>query len=381
MVCETTRGGRGGLGFLLCGALVLLLGCQGRAASAPAVRPVAVRRPLPSACSDAPRFSGNVEPLVRVDLAFKRGGYVERVLEVPDGPGRRLLEQGDAVRRGQVLVALRDGDYRAKLQQAQAQLAQVRAAERQAVQDLERARALQIGEAISRAAYEGIEARAQAAQAQAQAAAAVVDEATLAVEDCALRAPLDAQVIRRTVEVGSLVGPGTPGVILADTRSMKVVFGVPDLMLARVRPGTAVEVTILDARRRGKVSRVAPAADPQSRLFDVEVILPNADAALRVGMIAALRLSGDAPAAGALAVPLSAVVRPPGETTGFAVFVAAGGALAMRRVELGELCGDQVEIRAGLAADAQVVVDGAAGAHDGERVAVRSAEPETAANP
>jgi multidrug efflux system membrane fusion protein len=370
------------VGILLCCALVLLAGCRDRAgALAPAVRPVAVKNPLLSGCTGAPRFSGNVEPLVRVDLAFKRGGYVERVLEVADGTSRRRVEQGDLVRQGQVLVALRDGDYRVKLQQAQAQLAQARAAERQAVQDFERARTLQVGDAISRAAYEAIQARAEAASAQAQAAAAVVDEAALAVEDCTLRAPLDAQVIRRTVEVGSLVGPGTPGVILADTRSMKVVFGVPDVMLARVRPGTAVEVTILDARRTGKVSRVAPAADTRSRLFEVEVILPNGDGTLRVGMIAALRLAGEAPAAPALAVPLSAVVRPPGEDAGFAVFVAEGGTLAMRRVELGEFCGDQVEIRAGLAADAQVVVDGAAGAHDGERVSVLSGRFATAANP
>lgn len=356
-------------------ALVALPACHGRAdARGPALRPVAVQRPTPAACSDSPRYSGNVEPLLRVDLAFKRGGYVERVLEVADASGRRLVAEGDMVRKGQVLAALREGDYLVKLQQARAQLAQAKVAEDQARQDLERARSLQAGEVIARSAYDNAESAARAAAAQAEAAAAQVDEAALAVADCALRAPLDGQIIKRLVEVGSLVGPGSPGYVLADTRSMKVVFGVPDVMLDRVRPGTAIDVAILDSRRTGKVDRVAPAADPRSRLFDVEVVLPNDDRALRAGMIAALRLPGDVPEAAAapLAVPLPAVVRPPGEAKGFAVFVAREGALAMRRVEIGEFCGDEVEIRSGLAAGDEVVVEGASAAHDGERVAVVS---------
>ena len=354
--------------------LALLAACrQEPATSSARPRPVRVLRPSAIGCSDAPRFSGSVEPLVRVDLAFKRGGYVQRLLDVNGPKGPRAVDQGDVVRKGQVLAAIREGDYAVKLQQARAQLAQAQVAERQAKQEFERARALHASNAVPQALFEGAESKAQATTAQVQAARGLVDEATLALGDCQLRAPLDAQVMKRLVERGSLVGPGSPGFVLADTRAMKVIFGVADAMLGRVRPGTSVEVTTQgqgSGTLVGRVERVAPAADARSRLFDVEVILPNSQGALRAGMIAALRLPDEGRRPSTLTVPLAAVVRPPGETTGFALFVLEGTALKMRRVEPGEFCGASVEIRSGLVPTDQVVVDGAAAAYDGEPVSV-----------
>jgi hypothetical protein len=66
---------KGLLAFLAFGAAA---SCTRSVEPSKTVRPVRVREPQAVACSAAPRFSGNVEPLARVDLAFKRGGYVGR---------------------------------------------------------------------------------------------------------------------------------------------------------------------------------------------------------------------------------------------------------------------------------------------------------------
>lgn len=359
--------------WLLGASLVIALSaCKAQPSTKPAsLRTVRVRAPEPSTCSASPRFSGNVEPLVRVDLAFKRGGYVEALEQVRSGGSTRAVDQGDVVKKGAVLASLRSADYRVKVEQAKALLAQARLGEAQARRDFERVKGLSASGSVAQAVFDAAETQAQAAQVQVRAAAAAAEEATLALADSALRAPLDATVLRRLVEVGSLVGPGTPGFVLADTSSMKVVFGVPDTMLGRVAVGTPIEVTI-DAlspvARTGQVSRVAPAADPTSRLFDVEVVLPNADGRVRAGMIASLR-AVEAPAT-TLALPLSSIVRPPGKSEGFAVFVSEGEALRLRAIRPGEFCGKTVEITSGLDAKDHVVVEGAAGSFDGERVAI-----------
>jgi multidrug efflux system membrane fusion protein len=335
------------------------------------VRPVRVVEPQPLGCSGTPRFSGNVLPLARVDLAFKRGGYVAEVRRVGRRPGA-LIDEGDRVKRGAVLARLRDADYRVKLEQARAQLIQAMASENQSKQDLERANKMFAGSAMPRSTLDGAQNKSDAVSAQRRAAELLVQEAELALADCTLSAPLDAVVLKRMVEPGNLVGPGSPGFILANNSSMKVTFGVPDVMLDKVKVGTPLEVTVEAVSAvpfSGQVSRVAAAADPKSRLFEIEVLLPNANGRLRAGMIASLHVDAAVADAG-LSVPLTAVVRPPGKTEGFAVFVAEDNVVKIRTIEPGEVCGSTIEVRSGLQRGDRVVAEGAAQSFDGEKVAL-----------
>ena len=74
---------------------------------------------------------------------------------------------------------------------------------------------------------------------------------------------------------GTLVGPATNGFTLADTKSVKAVFGVPDTSIGRVRLGQHLAITTdsLPQQFAGRVSAISPAADPKSRVFSVEVTI------------------------------------------------------------------------------------------------------------
>jgi multidrug efflux pump subunit AcrA (membrane-fusion protein) len=105
--------------------------------------------------------------------------------------------------------------------------------------------------------------------------------------------------------------------------------------------------------------------------------LPNADGALKDGMVAAVRLEGlevAAPQAQAASVPLLSVVRPPDDPKGYMVFVAVdkdGKTLAQaRRVELGDVAGRNVSVRRGLSPGERVVTSGATLIHDGAAVTI-----------
>ncbi len=340
-------------------------GCHDAPPAQPAVLPVSIHPVAGGGPGAGARYSAGITPDVQVDAAFKVGGYVERVLQVRGADGRmRNVQDGDYVTRGTVLARVRDREYRDAEVQARAALDRSRA-------DFDRVAQLFENRSASRADYDAAYARYQADQAE-------HDRATQALADCALVAPLDGYVLRRGIEVGTLVSAGTPAFAVGSLRAVKVVFGVPDVVVGTLRPGAAQRVTVEAVPGvvfTGRFTRVAPAADATSRMFEAEVTIPNGDGRLKPGMIAALEL---APAAAApaprLLVPLHAVIRPPGAATGFAVFVvdsAAGREVArLRRVELGDLHGSMIEATRGLTGGERVIVRGATLAVDSQAVRI-----------
>ncbi|MGH7496110.1 MAG: efflux RND transporter periplasmic adaptor subunit [bacterium] len=273
--------------------------------------PVKVQVVAGSAANGGLRYSANVAPDVQVELAFKVSGYIDNILQVRGADGRmRNVQDGDFIKRGTVLAHVRDNEYRDRVADAQASLTQAKA-------DYERAAKLYETKSASKADYDGAYARLSSSQAR-------YAQAAQSLDDCALRAPMDGFVLRRSIEVGNLAGPGGLGFILADTRSVKVVFGVPDVLVEQMKMGDFQNVTteaLPGAEFRGRITRVAPSADPSSRVFEIECTVPNPENRLKVGMIAALQVSTSALPNPEMLVPLNAIIRPVDDPQGYAVFV------------------------------------------------------------
>jgi multidrug efflux system membrane fusion protein len=358
---------------------LLSAGCSAESVAAPksptAVRVRAVEK---SAGGSAVHYSATINPASRVDLAFKVGGYVQKVGTVKglDGKGR-ILQEGDHVEKGQELASVRSSDYGQKMAEARASLAESMAAREQAQIDFDRAARLVGSETVAKAELDTTRVRLDAATARADGARVRVAEAQTAVSDTRLRAPMNAVVVKRNVEVGTLAAPGTVAFSIADTQSVKVVFGVADTGLEALTLGAPQTVTTEAFRGRdfeGHITRIAPVADPKSRVFEVEVTIDNPDGELKPGMVAALKLSDKGVAQPVAVLPLNAVVRSPGHAGRYAVYVldkkAATPVARLREVELGEFLGNQIPIRAGLADGDQVIVQGASLVSDGEIVQV-----------
>lgn len=351
---------------IACTTAVLLVtaGCGRDTPPAPPL-PVTVHVVSGGASGGGLRYSAGVRPDVQVDVSFKVGGYVDDILQVRGADGRqRNVQDGDYVRRGTVLARVRDREYRDAVAQAQASLSQAKA-------DFDRVSQLYENRSVSKSDYDAAYARYTATQAQ-------HDQAALALSDCTLRAPMDGTLLRRAIEVGALVAPGAPGFSIADTRAVKVVFGVPDVLVGTMRMGTTQTIAVEAVPGRalhGRITRVAPSADPTSRVFEVEVTIPNLDGVLKPGMIASLQVTGGATVtASATVVPLNAVVRPSGDSTGYAVFVVedqGGRSVArQRRVQLGDVAGNMIEVTAGLQGGERVIVRGATLAVDSQTVRI-----------
>src|SRR5262249_55312501 len=173
------------------------------------------------------------------------------------------------------------------------------------------------------------------------------------------------------------VAAGTVGFVLADTRSVKAVFGAPDVEMRRLRLGMPLALTTeaYPGREfRGKVTAISPSADTKSRVFDIEVTVPNPHDQLKSGMIATLELPNAEPSEPLLAVPVAAIVASRRSGQGYAVFVVqdqAGKQVARARdVILGPALGNMVAVQRGLKAGERVVTTGAPLVVDGETVQV-----------
>jgi len=180
-------------------------------------------------------------------------------------------------------------------------------------------------------------------------------------------APFAGTITARAVEVGTLVAPSTVGFQIGDTAKVKVVFGVPGSIVAGLKSGAEITSTV-DAFPsqvfQGSITKVGAVADPNTRVFDVEATIPNAEGRLRVGMIASIRLPATVQAANVVVIPTRSIVRPPDDPKGYAVYVAQKGAdgtmvAELKKVAVGPVVGDQVSVESGLDSGAQVIVRGA----------------------
>jgi multidrug efflux system membrane fusion protein len=285
------------------------------------------------------------------------------------------------VKKGTVLARVRSADYAQKVATARAQVGEAQAQLKLAQQELDRAKQLVAKDATGQSELDSRSAQADSARAQLEGAQAREREASIALADTVIVAPMDGVVLARQVEVGTLVSPGLPAFTIADTRSVKVVFGVSQALVEKLHVGSPLSIVMgggegdkTPGAVSAQVTRVAPAAEGSGRVFTVEASLPNPDGALRAGSVVSIHIPEDALAQDAIVVPLSAVVRSPRDPRGFAVFVLEGeGDRAPTRlhdVQLGDVLGNGVTVVSGLAAGQRVVTVGATLLRDGDEAVV-----------
>ena len=332
-------------------ACIAIFGCGHKEAAAPESIPVTVQAVAMASGAPGGAYSANIIADTQVDVAFKVNGYVQSILQVKGADGKlRNVQAGDAVTAGAVLAVVKDDTYRNSLVKAQADLQNSRATFSKAKADFTRYTHLLEQHVVSQADYDAAKQQYESAQASVGASQAAVQQAQVDLDDCKLKSPMSALVLDRKIEVGTLVSPNSVGFQIGDTSKVKVVFGVPGAIVGELKPGAAIAATI-DAfpgqTFKGAISKVAAVADPNARLFDIEATIPNPDARLRVGMIAALHLPAAAQAKSVLVVPTRAIVRPPDDPKGYAVYVAEKNAdgkmvATLKKVEIGPVVGDQV---------------------------------------
>lgn len=365
-----------------CGVVLLILlveSCSEKKALEPGIQTVQAGTVQEIQPDEPEKYSAVVLPNSQVDLAFKSAGLIATIHQIKGADGRlRDVEAGDKVASGTVLATVRPLDYEQRISlakdgitQAEAQLNQARVGLADAERDYTRAKNLYDSASLTKpdfdhaqAHYESSKAQVVAAQSALESAHTQLNQAQVALNDTILRAPFTGYIVARNVSKGSLVGNSTLGFSLIDTHVVKANFAVPDISLPRVHLGQKLDVTLdaLPAPASGVVTAIAPQADSKSRVFSVEVTLANQRESIRPGMVGSLNLAGESHAGARLVIPLSAMVRAPGEPKGFGVYRVKernGKAYAaVQTVQIGQSFGNSVEVTSGVVKGERIVVLG-----------------------
>ena len=365
----------------------------------------AVRSGAAGAANAVLNASGYVTARRRATVSSKVTG---KVMEI-------FVEEGKAVRRGQVLARLDDSQLRAQLKVDEAQLAAARtvAAEdearlREAELTLGRRRQLVKEQVISRAELdsadaqvESLKARIAMAHQQVAVAQSQIDARRTDLADMVVRAPFDGVSISKDAQPGEMISPVSAGggftrtgiCTIVDMSSLEIEVDVSESYINRVKPGQPVEA-VLDAypdwRIPSKVITTVPSADRQKATVRVRIgfdpstgsgspraqsrgdqldprILP--DMGVKVSFLSeAPESAAAAPSRPRLLVPKAAIRTSDGASV---VFVLRGDRVERRAVKVGASDGDLTEVVSGLTAGDRVVTEGAAALTDGARVKER----------
>jgi membrane fusion protein (multidrug efflux system) len=262
------------------------------------------------------------------------------------------FEEGDLVRRGDVLVELDSAEARAELEEAEAALAESN-------NQFKRSRDLFAQQALSISQLDQIEAMLKGNRARVSAAKA-------RVSDTVIRASFDGRTGFRRVSVGSLVNPGTIITTLDDTSIIKLDFTVAETYFYMLERGLRVSARSVGIPGRefvGTVSNIGSRVDPVTRSLTVRAEIPNKEGVLRPGMFMTVALEGEPEPT--LLIPEAAIVPEQGKTF---VFTVRDGIVERREVRTGKRRPGEVEIVEGLQANEHVVIEGTQNVRDGTRV-------------
>ncbi|HEV8341518.1 MAG TPA: efflux RND transporter periplasmic adaptor subunit [Candidatus Binatia bacterium] len=295
------------------------------------------------------------------------------------------VQEGDDVKKGQVIARLDDKDVVAALERAKENLRLAEADLNEAKQNLERQKVLLEKTFIAPAEYDAAEARYKRVLASIAAARAAVKEAEAAVENTRITAPFDGTVLSKNADIGEIVAPlaGAASsraavVTIADLSSLELEADVSEANIPRVFANQPCEIT-LDAyperRYPGYVEKIVPTADRAKATVMVKVKFKSYDRRVLPEMSAKVNFlpeglkNVEQLTKLLLTVPDSAVAARNGKNV---VYQVRDGRAVEVPVVLGQRIGNQVEITEGLKAGDKVIASADEKIRPGTRVVVKA---------
>ena len=310
------------------------------------------------------------------------------------------VEEGMAVRQGQVLARLDDATLQATLALAEAQTAAARRGVRESEVRLHEAQLMlarlnrliasglstQAEVEAAQAQVDSYDARILAAQEQVRVAEQQVALARTNLDDTIIRAPFSGVAISKDAQPGETVSPVSAGggftrtgiCTIVDMDSLEIEVDVNEAYIGRVRPGQDVSAALdayPDAPIPARVITTVPTADRQKATVLVRIGFKQLDSRILPDMgvkVTFLRdeETADAPASRAVALVPKTAIKAEGSQS-YAFVVSGDGVVDCRAVSVGGADGDRVEVIAGLTAGERVVVSPPPELAGGARVVVQ----------
>lgn len=283
-----------------------------------------------------PSYIGTIGASQTIPLSFLTSGTAEKV----------LVNEGQQVRKGQLLAVLNDENYRNAWQIASSK-------ESQAQDGFNRLEPVYKKGSLPEVKYIEI----KTALDQARSMAAMAEKS---MKDCKLYAPTDGMIGKKMIEPGMSIIPGNPAFQLVRIEKVKVSFPVPENEISSIARGQKAGIRVSaigDRFFEGEVNEVGVLSNPLSHTYTVKADLDNPGNLLKPGMVCTIQLSNPG-LADRIVIPLSSVQQSVnGEKF---VYLANGGTAKAEKkpVVAGPLTSSGVVIISGLTSGDLLITDG-----------------------
>ena len=317
-----------------------------------------------AAATAAATYPGEVRGRYESQLAFQVAGKINA----------RMVNVGDSVRAGQVLLALDPKDVNQSVEATAAQLASARASYKLAADNAARYSSLYAQGAVSEAVRDQYQTQLEAASAALRQAQAQANVSSNQLGYTQLVSDTDGVVTALNAEVGQVVAAGTPIATVVLSGEREVHISVPEGASLSVGQKAQISFWALPGvEAAGFVREIASMADPVTRTYKVCVAVPDLPAAAKLGMTAKVSLApeqraavsgaakGDAtatePTSPAFTIPAQALYQVNGKTQ---VWVVRDNKAQLVEVKVNGYSGNEVLIEQGLSRGDKVITAGLA---------------------
>lgn len=318
-------------------------------------------------------LTGSLRPKQVVDISPRIAGRLTQI----------LVDTGSPVARGALIAVIEDDEIRQQLERSKAALAVVDAQIAQRTAELNNAkieldRRTQLVESgvLSRNELDTLQMRYAVSQSQLELARAQRRQSEAEQRELSIRqgqtritSPIAGMVSRRHVAVGAMVSSANPIVTVVSLNPMIVDAQAAERDIARIRRGLNVDVTVdsLPGEKfTGRIMRIAPTLDPQTRNGMIEIEIPNRNGSLKGEMFARLNLNLGS-SRETLLIPRDALIYR-GDQPG--VFIIEEEKAKYVPLETGLTETDKVEVLKGLKDGDTIITRGSNLLKDGDRVRV-----------
>jgi membrane fusion protein, multidrug efflux system len=328
---------------------VILASCGNKSVENNSIAPIAVITEQTSeitAHSDL-NISGNVEGNTTVRLGFMVAGKINFI----------AAKEGQQINKGQLIASLESDNYQIAKDLATIQVNQI-------TDEYQRLQFMHDKNSVSESDFSKVGFALQQAKMQQKLQAKNLS-------DTRLISPISGVLLKKMAEVGEITPVGTPILVISDITKVKVNAYIPENELHTIKIGQTakVQVASLDKVYTGKVVEVGSSADPTSRAFTVKIEINNPTKEIRPGMIAEVLLETNNTFT-ALSVPAEAVIHgTDGENYVFVADATRQKAFK-RKVSIGRLLENRIEILSGLEAGETIVTGGQQKLSDGSSIII-----------